>query len=98
NADIREANARVLCPGAGVAEDPATGSAALAFGAWLVAAGLVPGDGTSAYTIRQGAAIHRPSTLEGTVTAVGGRAVATAVAGYVVPIASGEIAIPPFVG
>jgi trans-2,3-dihydro-3-hydroxyanthranilate isomerase len=98
DADARLADARVLCPGAGVAEDPATGSAALGFGVWLVASGLLPGDGTSSYTIRQGAALHRPSILEGTVTAEGGQATSATVAGYVVPIASGEIAVPPFVG
>jgi trans-2,3-dihydro-3-hydroxyanthranilate isomerase len=98
DADEREADARVLVPGAGVPEDPATGAAALGFGVWLVASGLVPGDGTTSYTIHQGAAMHRPSILEGTVTAENGRATKATVAGYVVPIASGEIAVPPFVG
>jgi trans-2,3-dihydro-3-hydroxyanthranilate isomerase len=98
DADARLADSRVLAPGVGVAEDPATGSAALGLGVWLVAAGLLSPDGTSEYTIQQGMAIHRPSTLECTVTASGGRATSATVAGYVVPIASGEIAIPPFVG
>src|SRR5207247_8390321 len=34
------AHTRVFCPGAGVPEDPATGSAALGLGVWLVASGL----------------------------------------------------------
>jgi trans-2,3-dihydro-3-hydroxyanthranilate isomerase len=59
---------------------------------------LVPGDGLTRYTVRQGLEIHRPSTLECAVTAVGGKAVRATVTGHVVPIASGEIAIPPFVG
>lgn len=92
------AHARVFVPGAGVAEDPATGSAALGLGAWLVASGLLPADGESGYVIHQGAEIHRPSTLECTVTAAGGRATATTVAGHVVEVATGEIAVPPFVG
>jgi trans-2,3-dihydro-3-hydroxyanthranilate isomerase len=94
----RSAHARVFVPGVGVAEDPATGSAALGYGVWLVASGLLAGDGESSYTIRQGAELHRPSTLECTVTAVAGAAVSATVTGYVVPIARGEILVPPFVG
>ncbi|HET6211920.1 MAG TPA: PhzF family phenazine biosynthesis protein [Micromonosporaceae bacterium] len=90
----RTAHTRVFCPGMGVAEDPATGSAALGFGVWLVASGLVPGNGESGYTVRQGAEILRPSTLECTVTADGGTARRATVSGQVVPIARGEIAVP----
>ena len=61
------------CPGVGVPEDPATGSAALGLGVWLVASGLLPGDGRSAYAVRQGVEIHRPSALACTVTAAGRR-------------------------
>jgi trans-2,3-dihydro-3-hydroxyanthranilate isomerase len=92
------AHARVFVPGLGVAEDPATGSAALGLGVWLVASGLLPGDGAAEYTVLQGAEILRPSRLECTVTAAGGAAVAATVTGQVVPIAKGEIAVPPFVG
>ena len=98
DAPTHTAHARVLCPGHGVAEDPATGSSALGLGVWLVSAGLLPGDGASRYTIHQGAELHRPSTLECTVTAAGGAAVSATVSGHVVAIASGEIAVPPFVG
>jgi trans-2,3-dihydro-3-hydroxyanthranilate isomerase len=94
----RESHTRVMSPGHGVPEDPATGAAALGFGVWLVASGLLPGDGLSQYTVKQGLELHRPSTLECSVNAVGGRAVQATVTGHVVPIASGEIAIPPFVG
>ena len=92
------AHARVFCDAVGVTEDPATGSAALGLGVWLVASGLAHGDGTTGYTIRQGVEIHRPSTLECTVTAQDGVVTRTTVAGGVVPVASGEIAVPPFVG
>jgi trans-2,3-dihydro-3-hydroxyanthranilate isomerase len=96
--DTRIAHTRVFCPGVGVPEDPATGSSALGFGVWLVASGLLPGDGESRYTVRQGVEMHRPSTLECTVTAAGGAAVSATVTGHVVPVAHGEIAVPPFVG
>jgi trans-2,3-dihydro-3-hydroxyanthranilate isomerase len=92
------AHARVFVPGMGVPEDPATGSAALGLGVWLVASGLLPGDEQSSYVVRQGAELHRPSTLDCTVTAAGGVAVAATVTGSVVPIAAGEIAVPPFLG
>jgi trans-2,3-dihydro-3-hydroxyanthranilate isomerase len=91
-------HARVFAGASGVAEDPATGSAALGFGVYLVATGLLPGDGESSYVVNQGIELHRPSTLDCTVTAAGGSAVRATVAGHVVPIARGEIAIPPFVG
>jgi trans-2,3-dihydro-3-hydroxyanthranilate isomerase len=96
--DAGVAHTRVFCPGLGVLEDPATGSSALGFGVWLVASGLLPGDGEAGYTVRQGVEMGRPSTLECTVTAVDGVAVSATVTGHVVPIAHGEIAVPPFVG
>jgi trans-2,3-dihydro-3-hydroxyanthranilate isomerase len=79
----------------GVAEDPATGSAALAHGAYLVAVGLLPADGVTGYTVRQGVEMGRPSTLHGEVTAVGGRATCCRVSGGVVPVAAGELREPP---
>jgi trans-2,3-dihydro-3-hydroxyanthranilate isomerase len=75
-------------------EDPATGSAALGMGVWLVATGLLPGEGASSYTVRQGEKLGRPSVLSCTVTAAGGRAVSATVRGAVVPIASGRIRVP----
>lgn len=98
DAAARLAHARVLCPGVGVPEDPATGSAALGLGVWLATVGLAPADGVTSYTVLQGIEMHRPSTMDCTVTSVGGRVTSATVSGHVVPIASGEIAIPPFVG
>ena len=74
-------------------EDPATGSAALGFGVYLAASGLVR-DGTTEYRIHQGAEIGRPSTLYGTVTTDGGSVSAVTVRGGVVPVATGEITPP----
>jgi trans-2,3-dihydro-3-hydroxyanthranilate isomerase len=75
-------------------EDPATGSAALGLGVWLVATGLLGEEGTSSYTVRQGEKMGRPSVLNCTVTASRGTAVAATVQGAVVPIAAGRIRIP----
>ncbi|NES14159.1 MULTISPECIES: PhzF family phenazine biosynthesis protein [Micromonospora] len=98
DAGTQTAHARVFVPGLGVPEDPATGSAALGLGVWLVASGLLPGEGRSEYAIRQGVEIHRPSSLACTVTAAGGVAVGATVTGQVMPVARGEIVVPPFVG
>lgn len=98
DADSQTAHARVFVPGLGVPEDPATGSAALGLGVWLVASGLLPGEGRSPYDVVQGIEINRPSSLACTVTAAGGVAVGATVAGQVMPVARGEIMVPPFVG
>jgi trans-2,3-dihydro-3-hydroxyanthranilate isomerase len=88
------AYARVFAGDLAWGEDPATGSAALGTGVWLVAAGLVAPEGASSYRIRQGERLGRPSDLECTVTASGGRATAATVRGAVVPVASGRIRVP----
>ncbi|MEV6350012.1 PhzF family phenazine biosynthesis protein [Actinoplanes sp. NPDC051851] len=93
-----EAHARVFVPGDVVGEDPATGSAALGLGVWLVGAGLLPGEGTSSYRIHQGHEMKRPSLLDCTVTAAAGQTVSATVTGHVIPIATGHITVPPFVG
>lgn len=88
-----EHTVRVFAGGLGWEEDPATGSAALGTGVWLAAEGLVA-DGTTGYRLHQGAAVRRPSVLEGTVTVEAGRAVSATVAGDVHPVARGTIAVP----
>ncbi len=94
DAAARTAYARVFAGDLRWDEDPATGSAALGAGVWLAATGLVDGDGTTGYTIRQGEALGRPSVLRCTVTAAAGRATGATVSGDVVPVASGAIAVP----
>ncbi|SDT18331.1 PhzF family phenazine biosynthesis protein [Actinopolymorpha singaporensis] len=94
DADRREAHARLFAPELGIAEDPATGSAALALGVWLVGNGLVPGDGETAYTVVQGAELGRPSRLDCVVRAQEGQARETRVTGQVAPVAAGEIRLP----
>lgn len=88
------ARCRVFAYDAGVAEDPATGSAALALGAWLAACGRVPPDATTAYEVHQGVEMGRPSMLSCTITTAGGAPVSTTVRGRVVPVAQGRIRRP----
>lgn len=78
-----------------IAEDPATGSAALGLAVAAVAHGLLPGEGRSSFELRQGVEMGRPSTLHVEVEASGGRAVQARVAGDVVRVSQGRIAVPP---
>lgn len=87
------ARLRMFAADIGVSEDPATGSAALGLGVWLAGGGLLA-DGETAYRVRQGVEMGRPSTLDCVVTVEDGRAVGTTVAGSVVPVARGEIRVP----
>jgi trans-2,3-dihydro-3-hydroxyanthranilate isomerase len=93
-AETATSYARAFANDLGWGEDPATGSAALGAGVWLVATGLVDPDGTSSYTVRQGEWMGRPSVLNCTVEAAGGSAVRATVQGAVVPVATGRIRVP----
>ena len=88
------AHTRVFAGAVGIPEDPATGSAATAFGAWLAASGYLPADGETAYVVTQGAEIGRPSRMDCAVVTRGGAAVECRVAGGVVPVATGTIRVP----
>jgi trans-2,3-dihydro-3-hydroxyanthranilate isomerase len=60
---------RMFAPGFNIPEDPATGSAAGALGAYLVRHGVVrPVDGVVALTVEQGGEIGRPSLIDVRVT------------------------------
>ena len=79
----------------GIAEDPATGSAALALGVWLAASGLVPAEGDHGLTVEQGVEMGRPSAA----TAAGrhrGRRAPSAAWSRARPshVASGTIRVP----
>jgi trans-2,3-dihydro-3-hydroxyanthranilate isomerase len=91
--DGRDARVRVFPGGVGIAEDPATGSAALGLGVYLAAVGLLP-DGAHDYTVTQGVEMGRPSTLQCSVDVQGGAALRTTVSGSSVRVARGEIRVP----
>ena len=92
--DGSAAAARVFAAGAGVGEDPATGSAAAGLGVHLVASGVLSGDGETAYDVVQGVEMGRPSLLRCAVVASAGRPAEARVSGSVVPVARGEIRVP----
>jgi trans-2,3-dihydro-3-hydroxyanthranilate isomerase len=91
--DGANARVRMFPGGVGIAEDPATGSAALGLGVFLAAAGLV-GDGTHGYVVTQGVEMGRRSTLTCEVEVVNRAAVRTSVSGTTVPVATGTIRVP----
>jgi trans-2,3-dihydro-3-hydroxyanthranilate isomerase len=92
--DGSTARARVFAAGAGVPEDPATGSAAVGLGVHLVVSGLAATDGETSYDVVQGVEMGRPSLMRCAVVAAGGRPVEARVSGSVVPVARGEIRVP----
>lgn len=83
--------ARMFAPTLGVAEDPATGSAAVA-----LAACLAPtlADGTHELSIRQGVEMGRPSDIALIVECEGGKLVRAAIEGGAVRVAEGRLLVP----
>jgi trans-2,3-dihydro-3-hydroxyanthranilate isomerase len=83
---------RLFAPLLGVPEDPATGSANGALGAYLVHHQTVPVTGPITFLVsEQGAEIGRPSTLYVEVDSVGLDIGAVRVGGQVVPVAEGIV-------
>lgn len=85
--------ARLFAPWDGIAEDPATGSAAAAFAASL-ARFRCKTDGNHALTIRQGVEMGRPSDIGLTLTIEQGRLSKVAISGDAVKIAAGKLFLP----
>ncbi|MEX1102989.1 MAG: PhzF family phenazine biosynthesis isomerase, partial [Dehalococcoidia bacterium] len=77
-------------PGGSVQEDPATGSAAGPFGAYLVRHGLTP---PGSMLLEQGFEIGRPSQLNVMVDTAGEEITRVRVAGGVVLVANGEMIV-----
>lgn len=90
------AHARMFAPGLGVTEDPATGSAAGALGAWLVRYGETPtpATGPARLVIEQGYEMGRPSAIHVEVDHEAGQPTQVRVGGEAVEIAEGVLRIP----
>lgn len=82
---------RMFAPGLGVAEDPATGSAAASFAGWLARELPQPSDGTLAVRLEQGIEMGRPSELQVEFDRRAGRITAVRVGGAAVMVAEGTI-------
>ena len=85
-------HARGFFPQHGITEDPATGSAAGACGAYLAANHQLPAK--EWFVIEQGIEIHHPSRIEVSVRVERGRLRAVLVAGKVVPVMRGTLTLP----
>jgi len=86
---------RMFAPGIGVPEDPATGSAAGALGAYLVRHGIVtPAGGVAKIVVEQGLEIERPSSIEVEISVNDdGEITEVRVGGKAVTIIKGEVSI-----
>jgi len=88
------AHARFFAPADNIPEDPATGSACGALGAYLVhhgALSLEPQDGRYKFVIEQGDFIHRPSRINLDVKGDAGHVEEVKVGGQAVLVARGEV-------
>jgi trans-2,3-dihydro-3-hydroxyanthranilate isomerase len=85
-------HARMFAPQHGIAEDPATGSAAAAFAGIVHRFDELP-DGAHKRTIEQGFEMGRPSLIGLAVSVEGGKLTAVRIGGHVVRVASGSIEV-----
>jgi trans-2,3-dihydro-3-hydroxyanthranilate isomerase len=83
-------HARMFAPGVGVAEDPATGSAAAAFAGYLAAHGGYR-DGEHMVRIEQGYEMGRPSLMELTLKIAGAKLTGASIGGGAIVVAEGTI-------
>jgi trans-2,3-dihydro-3-hydroxyanthranilate isomerase len=84
---------RMFAPGLGIAEDPATGSAATALGGYLgIRHQLV--QGTLRWVVEQGFEMGRPSILEVEADKIAGNIREIRVGGACVLVSEGKMAIP----
>lgn len=88
-----QGHVRLFAPGEGVAEDPATGSAATALAGYL-GSRREERDGTFRWLIEQGLEIGRPSRLEVEAERREGTVTALRCAGYCVPVSEGTLTVP----
>jgi len=90
------AHARFFAPADNIPEDPATGSACGALGAYLVhhdALSVEPEEGRYKFVIEQGDFIHRPSRISLTVKGRKGQVEEVKVGGSSVLVAKGEVIV-----
>ena len=85
-------HARMFAPDFGIAEDPATGSAAVAFAAIVHRFDELP-DGLHRRTIEQGFEMGRPSLIDLSVEVDGGRLTAVRIGGHAVRVAQGRLEV-----
>jgi trans-2,3-dihydro-3-hydroxyanthranilate isomerase len=83
-------HARMFAPGAGINEDPATGSAAAAFPGQIALSEKLS-DGEHRWVIEQGFEMGRPSRIIARVETQGGAVTSVRIGGQAVPVQKGQI-------
>jgi trans-2,3-dihydro-3-hydroxyanthranilate isomerase len=84
---------RMLAPGFGISEDPATGGASGPLGCYLLEHGLVSPEDARQFISLQGVAMKRPSRLHISIDSEGGQITRVRVGGQSVLVGRGEIEI-----
>ena len=85
---------RMLAPGFGIAEDPATGSASGPLGCYLSAHDCLPADRLRHFVSLQGAAMRRPSRIHISIDRNGAAITRVRVGGRSVLVGSGTLRVP----
>lgn len=88
-----QVHARFFAPSVGVFEDPATGSAAGALGAYLVAHKVFGPESPASFSIEQGSEMHRPSLITVTVHHAKGVPEIVKVGGKAVTVLNGKLTL-----
>lgn len=84
---------RMFAAGFGIAEDPATGSAAGPLGCYLVQQGIVTGDAAGTMVFWQGVAMRRPSRIRVAIGEQRGKVTRVQVGGEAVLVAEGTLTV-----
>jgi trans-2,3-dihydro-3-hydroxyanthranilate isomerase len=82
---------RMLAPGLGVAEDPATGSASGPLGCYMVRHGMVRAAAATGILSLQGVAMRRPSRIHISIDSVAGEITRVRVGGQAVIVGRGDL-------
>jgi trans-2,3-dihydro-3-hydroxyanthranilate isomerase len=89
--DSETVYSRMLAPGFGVAEDPATGGASGPLGSYLLQHGVVSADAARSMLSLQGVAMGRPSRIHISIDSAQGRVTRVRVGGKSVLVGHGEL-------
>ena len=85
---------RMLAPGFGITEDPATGSASGPLGCFLVRHGLIDAERARSFVSLQGVAMKRPSRIHISIETDAGKITRVRVGGRAVIVGAGELTVP----
>jgi trans-2,3-dihydro-3-hydroxyanthranilate isomerase len=94
SADRETVYSRMLAPGFGIAEDPATGAASGPLGCYLSAHDLLPRDRLRHFISLQGAAMGRPSRIHISIDRNGAAITRVRIGGRSVLVGSGTLHVP----